>query len=119
VRTRFGGVLQTDNQRPQCSSASRFTAGAAGFLNLSQSGERPDLYRDPRRFETIPSNPILQACWNTTAPCGCSKGLLAVDQAHGFDHKRAVRSAVCYRSYGYAPPVPTIRRGRGRIGRLS
>jgi hypothetical protein len=28
--------------RPQSSSASRFTAGASGFLNLSQSGERPD-----------------------------------------------------------------------------
>jgi hypothetical protein len=27
---------------PQSSSASRFTAGASGFLNLSQSGERPD-----------------------------------------------------------------------------
>jgi hypothetical protein len=31
------------NQRPQSSSASRFTAGASGFLNLSQSGDRPDL----------------------------------------------------------------------------
>ena len=27
---------------PQSSSASRFTAGAAGFLNLSQSGVRPE-----------------------------------------------------------------------------
>src|SRR5262245_46987612 len=27
---------------PQFSSASRFTAGASGFLNLSQSGERPN-----------------------------------------------------------------------------
>jgi hypothetical protein len=32
---------------PHSSSASRFTAGAAGFLNLSRSGERPELYRDP------------------------------------------------------------------------
>jgi hypothetical protein len=54
-----------DRPRPQCSSASRFTAGACGFLNLSQSGERPDRYRDPSRFETIPSSPILQACWKT------------------------------------------------------
>jgi len=30
------------NQRPQSSSASRFTAGASGFLNLSQSGDRPE-----------------------------------------------------------------------------
>ena len=29
--------------RPQSSSASRFTAGAAGFLNLSQSGERSEI----------------------------------------------------------------------------
>jgi hypothetical protein len=28
--------------RPQSSSASRFTAGAAGFFILSQSGERPE-----------------------------------------------------------------------------
>ena len=28
--------------RPQSSSASRLTAGAAGFLNLSQSGDRPE-----------------------------------------------------------------------------
>jgi hypothetical protein len=27
---------------PQSSSASRLTAGASGFLNFSQSGERPD-----------------------------------------------------------------------------
>jgi hypothetical protein len=39
-----------DRPRPQCSSASRFTAGACGFLNLSQSGERPDRYRDPSRL---------------------------------------------------------------------
>jgi hypothetical protein len=31
------------HHRPQSSSASRFTAGASGFLNFSQSGERPDL----------------------------------------------------------------------------
>ena len=29
-------------EAPQSSSASRFTAGASGFLNFSQSGERPD-----------------------------------------------------------------------------
>jgi hypothetical protein len=33
----------SDNQRPQPSSASRLTAGAAGFLNFNQSGERPNL----------------------------------------------------------------------------
>jgi hypothetical protein len=30
------------NHLPQSSSASRFTAGASGFLNLSQSGDLPD-----------------------------------------------------------------------------
>jgi hypothetical protein len=32
------------DQRPQSSSASRVTAGAFGFLSLSQSGERPRRY---------------------------------------------------------------------------
>ena len=38
---------------PHPSSASRFTAGAAGFLNLSQC--------EPRRFNTMPSQPSRQA----------------------------------------------------------
>ena len=33
---------QTHSHRPQSSSASRFTAGASGFLNFSQSAERLD-----------------------------------------------------------------------------
>src|SRR5215813_11496038 len=45
----------------QSSSASRFTAGAAGFLNLSQYRVRPLTYGEPRRFDTIPSQPSLQA----------------------------------------------------------
>src|ERR1700730_5450230 len=49
------------DHRPHSSSASRFTAGASGFLLLIQSGERPDLYRESFRFETIPSRPSLQA----------------------------------------------------------
>jgi hypothetical protein len=46
---------------PQSSSASRFTAGAAGFLNLSQSQERPEIEGDPRRFDTIPLEAELAA----------------------------------------------------------
>ena len=46
-----------DRPRPQCSSASRFTAGACGFMNLSRSGERPDRYRDPSRLQTMPPAP--------------------------------------------------------------
>jgi hypothetical protein len=45
--------------RPQSSSASRFTAGAAGFLLLSQCRERPDVWREPLRFDTMPSSPSL------------------------------------------------------------
>ena len=39
---------------PQSSSASRLTAGACGFLNLSQSGDLPERLRDPSRLETMP-----------------------------------------------------------------
>jgi hypothetical protein len=49
------------DHRPHSSSANRFTAGASGFLLLTQSGEQPDLYRESFRFETIPSRPSLQA----------------------------------------------------------
>jgi hypothetical protein len=49
------------DHRPHSSSASRFTAGASGFLLLIQSGERPDLYRESFRFETMPSRPSLHA----------------------------------------------------------
>jgi hypothetical protein len=38
---------------PQSSSASRVTAGTFGFLTLTQCGERPERYGEPRRFETM------------------------------------------------------------------
>src|SRR5262245_49161025 len=47
--------------RPQSSSASRFTAGAAGLLILSQCCERPERYSEPRSFDrkhSQPSNPF-------------------------------------------------------------
>ena len=41
-------------------------APLAGFLDLSQSCERPDyLQGEPRRFDTTPSKPSLQAWRNT------------------------------------------------------
>src|SRR5215813_7319590 len=43
------------------SSASRFTAGAAGFLNLSQCRMRPLTYGEPSRFDTMPLQPSLKA----------------------------------------------------------
>jgi hypothetical protein len=47
--------------RPQSSSASRRTAVVAGSFDLIQSSELSDRSREPIRFETIPSSPILQA----------------------------------------------------------
>jgi hypothetical protein len=40
--TNFDGVIGVGHLL-QSSSASRLTAGASGFLNFNQSGERPDL----------------------------------------------------------------------------
>jgi hypothetical protein len=43
------------------SSASRLTAGAAGFLLLIQCRDRPERWGELRRFDTMPSSPSLQA----------------------------------------------------------
>jgi hypothetical protein len=48
-------ISHRERSLPQSSSASRFTAGAAGFLNFSQSFERPERQREPSRFDTMPS----------------------------------------------------------------
>ena len=48
----------------QSSSSTRVTAGAAGFLTLIQSADRPDRYDEPSRFDTMPSRR------NTVAPRG-------------------------------------------------
>src|SRR6516162_3271497 len=60
--------LDKSLQRPQSSSASRFTAGAFGFLTLTQCGERPELYGESSRFDTMPSQPSVQACLKIIAP---------------------------------------------------
>src|SRR5262249_36751566 len=52
----------------QAAWASRFTAGAAGFLLLIQCRERPDTYGEPSRLDTIPSKPSLQAWRKTMSP---------------------------------------------------
>ena len=44
----------------QSSSVSRVTAGAAGFLILIQQSARPGGYGEPKRFETMPSQPSAQ-----------------------------------------------------------
>jgi hypothetical protein len=66
---------------PPSSSPSRFTAGASGFLNFSQSLERPDRYCDPSRFDTMPSRPILQAWRNTRSP-GCVRCSLSPPESY-------------------------------------
>jgi hypothetical protein len=43
------------------SSASRLTAGDAGFLILIRSFDRPNRYDEPSRFDTTPLHPSLQA----------------------------------------------------------
>ena len=45
----------------QSSSASRVTAGAVGFLTLIQQSARPERWGEPRRFDTLPSQPSAQA----------------------------------------------------------
>ena len=55
------GSFQQVTHLRHSSSASRFTAGDAGFLILIQSFDRPKRYGESRRFETIPSHPSLQA----------------------------------------------------------
>jgi hypothetical protein len=57
----------------QSSSAFRFTAAAFGFLDLTQCGERPELYGESRRLDTMPSRPSLQACSNTSTPSSSSR----------------------------------------------
>jgi hypothetical protein len=52
---------RTPRLAPQSSSASRLTAGAAGFLILSQSLSRPERYVEPSRLDTMLSQPGAQA----------------------------------------------------------
>ena len=113
---------------PNPSSASRFTAGASGFLNLSQSGDLPDQRRDPSRFETIPSSPILRACWNTRAPSEVlqeaqTKAAIA-RRSHTLSMISTFRSAisvVCH-PQTYAPahssPRSSVSLGRWRHGKI-
>jgi hypothetical protein len=63
---RFRDLLQTNNQRPQSSSASRFTAGAAGFLNFSKSGDRPiDNASQALRYDPLQAH--LRVCPGTSS----------------------------------------------------
>jgi hypothetical protein len=79
VSLRAGSVVQRCGQpgvdidsavvtHRQPSSASRFTAGAAGFLTFSQCADRPARYGEPSRFDTMPSQPSAHACLKMTPP---------------------------------------------------
>jgi hypothetical protein len=52
-------LIITVSPTPRC------IAGLSGFLTFSQSRDGPDRYGALKRFDTMPSNPNLQACWNT------------------------------------------------------
>ena len=69
------------------SPADKPPSGANWIHEIKHDGYRLMARRDPMgirlltrrgndwssRFETIPSSPILQAWWNTSAPSGCSR----------------------------------------------
>ena len=73
--------------RPQSSSASRRTSCVAGLFDLIQSSELPDRQREPIRFETIPSSPILQA-WRKPSRLAQSVARSAVS--------RFARERICF-----------------------
>jgi hypothetical protein len=50
------------------SSRSRRTASLAGFFDLSHVLDGPLRYGASVRFDTMPSNPMRQACSNTVGP---------------------------------------------------
>jgi hypothetical protein len=61
--SRLFPLWRRTDQPFQSSSSSRRTAGASGFLVLSQCADRPAWYGVPSRFDTMPSQPSTQACW--------------------------------------------------------
>jgi hypothetical protein len=101
-----GRLASNPRTRLQSSSASRCTAGAAGFLLLIQSRERPERYGEPRRFETMPSRPSLQA-WRNTMSLGSSICSLSRSAQPG---PRLSRPRPISR------PMPFCRGARGRNG---
>ena len=68
ANTRADYNARIDRLRPQSSTASRVTAGAFGFLTVSQCRGRPERYGEPSRSLTIPSQPSWQAASKTSAP---------------------------------------------------
>src|SRR5262249_51732176 len=75
---------------PHSSSPPRFTPPPRVFL-LSQSREQPGRQREPSRFATVPSSPILQACLNTTSPDSEPPGPSAAGSRAGACGSRSAR----------------------------
>jgi hypothetical protein len=66
--------------RPQFSNASRCAAGLSGFYAFTQCGERPETYRDPRPFGTLPlaqtTSAIVAEATTTHPPGELTRGAL-------------------------------------------
>ena len=56
------------DQRVQSSSLSRRTASLCGFFDFNHTFDGPLRYGASIHFETMPSSPIIHACWNTDSP---------------------------------------------------
>jgi hypothetical protein len=77
------------------SSASRFTAGAFGFFDLIQCGDRPELYGESRRFDTIPSRPSSQARRKTSvAESSFDLAVLAARSLHSVRFRGCRKSSL-------------------------
>ena len=81
----------------QSSSVSRVTAGAAGFLILTQQSLRPGRYGDPSRFDTMPSQPRAQA-YRGYAKETFDRALSATRKRHA--HRLANETATNVRNEG-------------------
>src|SRR6516165_9105907 len=79
--------LDKSLQRPQSSSASRFTAGAFGFLTFTQCGERPDRYIEPSRFDTMPSQTQLQASSAAAARVGAPRTIVTAGSVRVWENQ--------------------------------
>src|ERR1700719_1036274 len=125
-RHRGEGLLLAldDHDRSQSSSANRVTAGAFGFFAFNQSRERPELYHEPLRFDTIPSRPIRHACSNTSGPSASrcslsctpcparasSRARVALRRSSGSRRRSSPFSSI--KSKAYMKAVPPFRHRR-------
>jgi hypothetical protein len=74
---------------PHSSSSSRFTAGASAFFILSQSGERPERYGEPFRFDTMDAFQPELACVPKHGLAVAFDMLVKLDARAGLGHELA------------------------------